>query len=135
MNRRSGGGRVKDSMPADTIPGLLKHLLAKQFKSCGECVEAAHSLLGIYTFTLSWQTRRPLALLKMSLSLQEEWLPVLGEEMPGFWSENSPSPNLDDEMIIRSAQVQQLPNQAWAWVPDREDDRALVEYLRLEGWG
>jgi|GEM_PF-6855271 len=122
-------------MPADTIPGLLKHLLAKQFKSCGECVEAAHSLLGIYTFTLSWQTSQPLALLNMSPTLHEALLPVLVDATPGFVSEGYRLSDTGHDRVIRSAQVQQLPNRAWAWVPDREDDRALVEYLRLEGWG
>ncbi len=122
-------------MPADTIPGLLKHLLAKQFKSCGECVEAAHSLLGIYTFTLSWQTRQPLALLNISPSLPEGWLSGLDEPTSSLLLEGSPLLDVNQTFVVRSAQVQQLPNQAWAWVPDHEDDRALVEYLRLEGWG
>ncbi|WP_448562786.1 hypothetical protein [Trichothermofontia sp.] len=55
--------------------------------------------------------------------------------MPDFWLENSHLSSSSDHVVIHSAQVQQLPNQAWAWVPDREEDRALVEYLRLEGWG
>lgn len=122
-------------MPADTIPGLLKHLLAKQFKSCGECVEAAHSLLGIYTFTLSWQTQQPLALLNLSPSLSETWLSVLDDPSSSLLLDSGPLLDANRTIVVRSAQVQQLPNQAWAWVPDHEDDRALVEYLRLEGWG
>ncbi len=122
-------------MPADTIPGLLKHLLAKQFKSCGECVEAAHSLLGIYTFTLSWQARQPLALLNISPSLPEVWLSGFDQPAPSLLLDDSQSLDVNQAFVVRSAQVQQLPNQAWAWVPDHEDDRALVEYLRLEGWG
>lgn len=127
-------------MPADTIPGLLKHLLAKQFKSCGECVEAAHSLLGIYTFTLSWQTRQPLVLLNPGPSLSEAEL-ILDEPSSYLLLDSSyvldanQTQGVNPAIVVRSAQVQQLPNQAWAWVPDHEDDRALVEYLRLEGWG
>ncbi len=74
-------------------------------------------------------------MLNIGPSSQEELLVTSGDTTSNLLLEISLLSEVEHEIVVHSAQVQQLPDQAWAWVPDREDDRLLVEYLRLEGWG